>query len=110
MEPIMINITKDNGETLSLTLSDAEKVERAVKQHYCKQDLIDYFENSDKYSDEVLNDESVMKTLLDSYLIYRINADGGEEEECMHWSECLSKAIEYDAAILEKYLLTERVE
>ena len=107
MEPIMINITKDNGETLSLTLSDAEKVENAVKRHYCEEDLIDYFENSDKYSGEVLDDESVMETLLDSYTNHRLNADGGEEEESMHWSKCLSMAIEENADILDKYLLAE---
>lgn len=110
MESTMINIIKDNGEALSLTLSDAEKVENAVKRHYYRKDLVDYFENSDEYSDEVLDDESVMETLLNVYADYRSDADGGCEEENMHWSECLSKAVEDNADILEKYRLTERNE
>lgn len=108
MEPIMINITKSNGETLSLTLSDANKVADALDRYYYKEDLIDYFKNSDKYSDKVLNDESVMEILLDAYADYRSDANGGEEERNMHWLDCLSKAIEDNADILEKYLLTER--
>lgn len=110
MESTMITIIKGNGELLSLTLNDAVKIADAVDRYYYKEDLMYHFEHSKEYSDEVLNDESVMEILLDAYTDYRSDADGGDEEENMHWTQCLSMAIDDNADILEKYRLAERSE
>lgn len=99
----MITILKDNGETLSLTLSDAQRVSAAVRRYYCLDDLKNYFENNDIYSADVIDDDALMIALIDSYAQYRENADGGEIEDSMHWSECLSAAIADNAEMLEQY-------
>lgn len=100
-----IDITpSDKDTTLTLTLSDAEGVAYAVREYYCAEDIEDFFSDSDDYLDEVVDDADIMNALLTSYMTYRENADGGEYEESMHWSECLERAIEDNEKILEKYL------
>lgn len=95
----------DKHTQLTLTLSDAESVAMALRRFHCSTDIIERFSNTDDYSYDAIENGDVMTALLDSYVKRRENADGGEIEDSMHWSECLSKAIEDNADILEKYRL-----
>ena len=81
--------------TVIMTTSEALEISNAVNELYYKEDIANYFQenNMDYNTEEVLSDKDLMDKILEKYSENRRNADGGEYEDCKHWSECLKDAI-----------------
>lgn len=103
MNEKIITAKLNDGRNLELSLSEAEKVAAAVRWHHCREDVLDYLENGGNYIDTVLDNHELVDCVTETYVKYRSDADGGEEEACMHWRVCLENAIEYNRAILSPY-------
>lgn len=94
----------NNNDIIALTFSEIKELNATMNRAYYLDDIISYFTNSDEYTDDILNDTELLNHILDDYEEKRNNADGGEEEDCIHWTDCLESAVENWEHALKKYM------
>lgn len=99
-------IIKENNFILVLNESDIRYIEELSDKAYYKEDIELYFENnSDIYSDDVINDKCLLESILSAYFDYRRDNDGS----CgMGWQECLKQAVRDFESELETYRLKSK--
>lgn len=92
-----IRVTKtEEGQkplVMDLSLSEAGKIVLLYNKIYHKEDIINFFEESEDYAPYILNDENLISSILERYHTLRESADGGCTENNLHWTECLTEAI-----------------
>ena len=101
-------LQKENGKRnqVELSLSQAAEVVDMYNRIYYVEDIEHFFEESTKYDSRILLDKDLMYEILANYADLRNNADGGDIEDTLHWSECLRLAVEnpeneyYDRVLL----------
>lgn len=85
-------IIKPDG-SIAITLSDADRVTRETRRHDGLKDIMAYLSKDDCEYDDILGNEELINNILDLYVEYREDADGGCPENCIPWDECLERAV-----------------
>lgn len=94
-------IIKENAFSVVLDECNIHYIEELSDKAYYREDIEIYFKNNcDIYSDDVIDNEDIIKNILNAYFEYRREHDG---ENNMSWRECLEKAVEDFEFELEIY-------
>lgn len=98
-------------QSIEFTLSEFENMEDETNAYYYTEDIRNYFaSNADIYDiQKIFDDKKLMNMLLSEYSGYRRDADGGDIEDTMHWTDCLAMAIDSCEDQLEKYRITDPI-
>lgn len=90
----------------TMPIHEAEMIADAVRNYYCRLDVENYFTDK-RYDPAILEDTTLIDDITIAYADFRDNADGGEYEDSMHWTECLDKAVEIYGNQVGKYVTKE---
>lgn len=96
-------------EPVRLTISEAEEVAEFVNKIYYRQDVIAYFEDRPDVYKNILSRSNVdlIDNITEKYAEYRKNANGGDIEDNLHWTECLEKAVAEFKNVLSAYKINK---
>ena len=96
-EKLTFYLISENCSLVECKLTDLEKISAFYNEIYYRQDVEDYFEESDKYSLDILDDNELLNEITSAYAKHR--------EEAHHdWNTCLETAISEFSDELMKYL------
>lgn len=86
----------NSKKILLLTVEDLEKLTYEYNRYHWDQDIDNYLEEhvGNSYHEDILKDTDLIDKFRETYYENRSDADGGEYESSMHWSECLNNAAE----------------